>query len=145
VASPGPFRVVTADVPLESGTGRSGADSTHLAFRVLLGDLHGPRTGTRPAFQDSSWARNRREYQPAVEHHVEDLVHILEAFDLILLAKARGQISNPSPDKVSLTSSTGAKYIPFSRAYRWNSLLPWTTTSRYVLSTGTVWESLCPA
>jgi hypothetical protein len=35
--------------------------------------------------------------------------------------------------------------MPFSKAYRWNSLLLWTTTSRYVLSTGTVWESLCPA
>lgn len=72
-------------------TDLSGAGSTHLAFRVLFGDLHGPRTGTRPAFQYAPRPRDRGEYQPVVEHHVEDLVHILEAFDLVLLAKTRGQ------------------------------------------------------
>ncbi len=56
-----------------------------------------------------------------------------------------GQIGNRRQGRVRLTSSTGAKYIPFSKAYRWNSLLPCMTTSRYMLSTGTVWESLCPA
>ena len=55
------------------------------------------------------------------------------------------QIGIRRQGRVGLTSSTGAKYIPFSKAYRWNSLLPCMTTSRYRLSTGTVWESLCPA
>lgn len=132
--------------PLGGGERRFQKHFTHLAFRVLLSNLHGPGTAPRSALQDSPWAGDGREYEPVVEHHVEDLVHILEAFDFVLLHE-RTAVRPESVDKkgFQLTSSTGAKYIPFSKAYRWNSLLPCTTSSRYVLSTGTVWESLCPA
>ena len=64
---------------------------THLAFGILLGNLHGPGTRAGTALQDAPWARDRREYEPVVEHHVEDLVHILEAIDFVLLPRVGHQ------------------------------------------------------
>lgn len=61
--------------------------STHLAFWVLFGDLYGPTTGAEPAFQDATRARDGRKYEPVVEHHVENFVHILQPIDLILLVE----------------------------------------------------------
>ena len=52
---------------------------------MLFGHLHGPRTRPRSTVEDSPRARYGGEYKPVVEHHVEDLVHILEAIDLVLL------------------------------------------------------------
>lgn len=52
---------------------------------MLFGHLHGPRTRSRSTIEDSPRARYWGEYEPVVEHHVEDLVHILETIDLVLL------------------------------------------------------------
>lgn len=52
---------------------------------MLFSHLHGPRTRSRSTIEDSPRARYWRENEPVVEHHVEDLVHILETIDLVLL------------------------------------------------------------
>jgi len=58
---------------------------THLTFRILFGNLQGPRAGPRSTLQNSPWPRNRRKYEPVVEHHVEDAMHILESIDFVLV------------------------------------------------------------
>lgn len=69
-------------------TAGTSLETTHLAFRVLLGNLHGPRAGPGAAVQDSAWSGNRWEDEPVVEHHVEDPVHILEKIDFVLPGRA---------------------------------------------------------
>lgn len=69
------------------GYGRHESTHTHLAFRILFGNVHGPCPGSGPTLQDPPRSRDRREYEPVVEHHVEDAVHVLEALNLILCAR----------------------------------------------------------
>jgi hypothetical protein len=91
---------------------------TNLALWILLSHPGGPGAGAWPAFQDPSGAWNRREYQPALKHHVEHRMHILEALDLVLVWQREfiRAMDARQVDWEKLTSSTGAKYTLFSTA-----------------------------